>query len=300
MLDPTRLATLREFAARGTVTGAAEALGYTPSAVSQQLSALRAEAGVDLLRPVGRRLELTDAGHMLIHRAGELLAHVEEIEAELAAQAGAVHGRVRVAAFQSAALALVVPAEETLARIHPNLEVELVEAEAEASLPELERGHVDVVVAEEYEHAPRPQSPGVHREYLEPDRMLVALPSGHEAIGGGDEVSLASLADSVWVTAVEGTSYSDMLTRICRSVGGFEPRIRHRANDMRVMLALVARGRAVAMVPALGEPEGGTGVAIRRLAEGSFSRSIFAAVRASDRARPATAAVVSALVQGVG
>ena len=132
MLDPLRLVTLREFAAQGTVTGAAEALGYTPSAVSQQLSALQAEARVELLRPVGRRLELTDAGRTLVARAGELLAHVEEIEAELAAQAGTVHGTVRVAAFQSAALALVAPAEEALAAAHPGLQVELVEAEAES------------------------------------------------------------------------------------------------------------------------------------------------------------------------
>ena len=106
---------------------------------------------------------------------------------------------------------------------------------------------------------------------------------------------LASLAGSAWVTAAEGTAYSDMFARICRSVGGFEPDIRHRANDMRVMLALVARGRAVAMVPALGKPGGDRDVEVRPLAEGSFSRSIFAAVRAADRARPATAAVVSAL-----
>ena len=294
MLDPARLVTLREFALQGTVTGAADALGYTPSAVSQQLSALQAEAGVDLLRPVGRRLELTDAGRTLVARAGELLAHVEEIETELAAQAGTIHGTVRVASFQSAALALVVPAEEALAESHPGLRMELVEAEAESSLPELERGGCDVVVAEEYEHSPRPRSPHLHREYLEPDAMLVALPPGHEAVRREGPVELAALAGSTWVTASEGTAYSDMLARICRSVGGFEPDIRHRANDMRVMLALVARGRAVAMVPSLGRPGMDPDVVVRPLAEGGFSRAIFAAVRATDRERPATAAVLSA------
>ena len=263
-----RLATLREFAAKGTVTGAAEALGYTPSAVSQQLSALQAEARIDLLRPVGRRLELTDAGRTLVARAGELLAHLEEIETELAAQAGTVHGTVRVAAFQSAALALVAPAEEALAGAHPGLQVELVEAEAERSLPELERGGFDVVVAEEYEHAPRPRSPALHREYLEAGRDAAGAASRPRGRGGDGGVSLASLEGSTWVTAAEGTAYSDMFVRICRSVGGFEPDIRHRANDMRVMLALVARGRAVAMVPALGKPGADRDVEIRPLAEG--------------------------------
>ncbi len=295
MLDPRRLAVLRAFAAEGTVAAAAGALGYTPSAVSQQLSTLQAEVGVSLFRHVGRRLELTDEGHTLVRRAGELLAHVEEVEAELAARAGTVHGTVRVAAFQTASLALVVPAEERLAETHPELRVRLVDAEAEASLPDLERGRVDVVVAEEYEHAPRPRSPALHREYLEPDEMLLALPHGHEAARGEGDVELAALADSPWVTAGEDTAYSDMLVRICRTAGGFEPDIRHRASDMQVMLALVARGRAVAMVPALGQPETDGGVAVRRIAEKRFTRDVFAAVRAADRERPATGAVVEAL-----
>ena len=250
---------------------------------------------MSLFRHVGRRLELTDEGHTLVLRAGELLAHVEEVEAELASRAGTVHGTVRVAAFQTAALALVVPAEERLADAHPELRIELLDAEAETSLPELERGAVDVAVAEEYEHAPRARSRAIHREYLEPDEMLLALPPGHEAARGGGDVELSSLADSTWVTAGEDTAYSDMLVRMCRATGGFEPDIRHRASDMTVMLALVARGRAVAMVPALGQPERDEAVAVRGIAEQRFTRDVFAAVRAVDRERPATRAVVEAL-----
>ena len=86
-----------------------------------------------------------------------------------------------------------------------------------------------------------------------------------------------------------------MLVRMCRTAGGFEPDIRHRASDMRVMLALVGRGRAVAMVPALGQPESDGGVAVRGIAEQRFTRDVFAAVRAADRERPATRAGVKAL-----
>src|SRR5215475_10064067 len=110
MLDPRRLAVLREFAARGTIAEAADALAFTPSAVSQQLAQLQREAGVALFRKVGRRLELTDAGRTLVARAGELLARIEEIDAELAAQAGAVAGTVRIGAFQTASSAIVLPA----------------------------------------------------------------------------------------------------------------------------------------------------------------------------------------------
>src|SRR4029078_7028634 len=102
MLDPRRLVVLREFAAQGTIAGAAEALAFTPSAVSQQLAQLQREAGVELFRKAGRRLELPDAGRTLVARAGELLARVEEVEAELAAHAQQVRGAVPGGALRRA------------------------------------------------------------------------------------------------------------------------------------------------------------------------------------------------------
>jgi DNA-binding transcriptional LysR family regulator len=294
MISPRRLAVLREFAAQGTIATAAEALAFTPSAVSQQLAQLEREAGVRLFRKVGRRLELTDAGRTLAARADELLARLERIEAELAAQAGEVHGTVRVAAFQTAARALVMPALEQLAEAHPQLRVELVEAEAEESLPLVVRGRLDLAVAEEYEHAPRPRLPQLDREYLDPDEMLLALPP---VLAPDGAVPLRSLHDASWATARAGTAYADMCERICRSIGGFEPDVRHRVNDMGLLLELVAGGSAVALVPALGRPERDQRVAIRRFAEGRFERALFVAARAADRSRPSTAAVVAALVR---
>jgi len=295
MLDPRRLAVLREFAAQGTIAAAAEALAFTPSAVSQQLAQLQREAGVPVLRKVGRRLELTDAGRMLVARADELLTRTEQIEAELAAHAGEVRGTARVGAFQTAAQALVVPILTGLAEAHPALSVELFEIEAEESLPLLARGGLEVVVAEEYEHAPRPCLPGLHREYLEPDRMMLALPRDHPAARSDRPVPLRSLRDETWASARAGTAYADMFARICRSVGGFEPDVRHRVNDLRLLLDLAAAHRAVTLVPALGGPYDDTRVAVRAIAEGAFARALFVAVRGSDRERPTTAAMVAAL-----
>jgi DNA-binding transcriptional LysR family regulator len=297
MLDPRRLVVLREFAARGTIAGAAEALSFTPSAVSQQLAQLQREAGVQLFRKVGRRLELTDPGRTLVSRADELLGRVEQVEAELAAHAGEVRGTVRVAAFQTAALALVVPALGRLAKEHPELDVQFHEAEPETSLPLLVRGDIEVAIAEEYEHAPRPRLAELHRDYLEPDEMLLALPRSHPAAKSGGPVALASLTGDAWVTARAGTAYADMFARICRSVGGFEPRIVHRANDMKLLIELVARGCA-AVLPSLGQPERDRRVAVRPIAEATFTRAIFVAVRETDRERPSTAAVVAAIRQG--
>jgi DNA-binding transcriptional LysR family regulator len=294
MLDPRRLAVLREFAAQGTIARAAEALSFTPSAVSQQLSQLQRESGVALFRRAGRRLELTDAGRMLAARAGELLARLEEVEAELALAAGDVRGTVRVAAFQTAARALVLPAIDRLAGTHLNLRMELVELEAEESLPLLARGGVELAIAEEYEHAPRPRVGGLERAYLDPDEMVLALPAAHAA-ALSDPVPLAELSDLAWATGHTGTAYSDMVTRVCRAVGGFEPDVRFRVSDMDLLVGLVAGGRAAAVVPTLGRPEREPGVAVRRIAGGDFRRALFVATRASDRARPATAAALEAI-----
>jgi DNA-binding transcriptional LysR family regulator len=295
MLDPRRLAVLREFAAQGTIARAAHALAFTPSAVSQQLAQLQREVGVELLRKSGRRLELTDAGRTLVARADELLGRVEEIEAELAAQAGDVRGTVRVGAFQTAASALVIPAIGHLAREHPDLRVELLEAEAETSLPLVVRGGLDVAIAEEYEHAPRPRVATLHRDYLQPDEMVLALPRRHPAARATGAVALRSLSQTRWAAARGETAYGDMFVRMCRAVGGFEPDIRHRVIEMQTILDVVAGADVAAVVPALGAPERAAGVAVRRLAEGPFTRALYVSARTSDRRRPSTAAVVAAI-----
>jgi DNA-binding transcriptional LysR family regulator len=294
MLAPRRLVVLREFVAQGTIAGAAEALAFTPSAVSQQLAQLQREAGVELFRKTGRRLELTDAGRMLAAGAGEVLAGLEELEADLARQAGEVRGVVRVASFQTATRALVMPALARLAAEHPALRVELTELEAEESLPLLARGGVDVAIAEEYEHAPRPHLPELHRDDLEPDELVLTLPRGHAAAGGGP-VRLRSLRGEAWATARAGTNYADMFVRVCRSAGGFEPDIPHRVNDIQMLLDLVAISGVAALLPSLGDPEEDPRVAVVPLAEGSFTRALFVATRAADRVRPSTAAVVDAI-----
>jgi DNA-binding transcriptional LysR family regulator len=295
VLDPRRLAVLRAFAAEKTIAGAAGVLSFTPSAVSQQLSQLQREAGVPLLRKVGRRLELTDAGRLLVDRAGEILERLEAVQAELAADAGLVQGTVRVAAFETAGIALAVPALEALEAQHPALRVELSELEAEVSLPLLARGGLDLVIAEEYDHAPRAHVSGVHREALAPDELVLALPPAHPAAATERPVALAALAGDSWATAREGTAYAAEVARICRSAGGFEPQVRHRVNDLGLLLALVASSRAVALVPALGHPGREPGIALRAVAEGPLRRGLFVAVRESDRLRPATAAVAAAV-----
>jgi DNA-binding transcriptional LysR family regulator len=297
MLDVRRLRLLRELHERGTVTAVAEALAYTPSAVSQQLATLEREAGVALLERQGRRLRLTDAGRGLVEHAAAVIARLELAESELAAAAGEeVAGRVRVAAFQTAASGLVLPLLGRLVSEHAKLRLELLEMEADEGLELLRRGEVDLVVAEEYDYAPRPRDPSLVLRAVCRDPLVIVLPAAHpRAAVDRETVSLAALADEIWAAPRAGTAFTDSLVRACRALGDFDPDFRHRSNDLAVLEQLVAAGEAVALLPSLGRPGRIPGVAVRRVAEAPLERSIFLAVRRGSAGRAALEAVSEAL-----
>src|SRR5919206_3937500 len=159
MLDLRRLRLLRELHERGTIAAVADALQFTPSAVSQQLAMLERETGVPLLERAGRGVRLTDAARVLVGHADALLERAALAEADLAAAAGAVSGRARIAGFQSVALRLALPAMAALARDAPGLRCEFLDAEPEDAIPALALGDVDVVLGDEWQHQPRRVSP---------------------------------------------------------------------------------------------------------------------------------------------
>jgi DNA-binding transcriptional LysR family regulator len=296
VLDVRRLRLLRELAARRTVTAVAEALSYTPSAVSQQLAALERDAGVRLLERVGRGVQLTEAGRRLVTHADAVIARLEAAEADLARTAGEVSGRVRIASFQTAAHALAIPALGPLERRHPDLQCELVQADAEDALPALRLGDVDLVLAEEYDHAPRPRDPALEHRDLCRDALVFAVPAGHPA-ARKRAIAFADLRGDEWVGGGIGTAWNDMIQRACRSIGGYEPDVRHNADDVRLILSLVAGRGAVGLVPALGLHNEIEGFVWRPPAEGPLERRIFTAVRRGTGERPALRAVQEALAE---
>src|SRR3954447_16125145 len=159
MLELRRLRLLHELHARGTIAAVAEALQFTPAAVSQQLAVLEREAGVRLLERVGRNVRLTDAALLLAGHARDLLERAERAEAELAASAGRLTGRGRIGAFQSVSMAIAAPAMRELA--DTELRLELIEAEPEQALPALALGDYDLVLADEWQHQPRARVDGL-------------------------------------------------------------------------------------------------------------------------------------------
>lgn len=294
--DLNRLRLLVELDERGTLAAVAAALRYTPSAVSQQLAVLEREAGVPLLQQAGRGVRLTDAALVLVEHARALLDRAALAEADLAASAGTVAGRGRIAAFQSAALRVALPAMQALARDAPGLRCELIEAEPEVSLPALALGDVDLVLADEFWHLPHPRPPGVERHELHREPVYLVLPEGHpSALRHPDAVPLGELAGEVWAIGHADGAWSEMTVRACRELGGFDPVVRHRTNDSVLSLGLVAEGMAVTLLPDLTRPTAGPGVVIREVAEDPLTRTIVAATRTADAARPSVQALLAAV-----
>jgi DNA-binding transcriptional LysR family regulator len=293
VLDLRRLRVLRELAVRGTVHGTARALGYTPSAISQQLAALEREAGVALLERTGRTLRLTDAGRAAVRHAAVLLDAMEAAEAELAAlAAGHPAGTVRVGAFQSAFLHLVAPAVATILRGHPGVRVEAAEIEPAEALPALRLGHLDLLVGEEYEGDPLPVPADLVREPLRHEALRVVLPAGHP-LAGREEVPLAALRDAAWTATQPGTGQRAMLARACRRAG-VEPDIRYSSDDVRIQLELVRTTGACALLPALVLADPGPGLVTRPVAGEGVARAVFLLGR---RARTPVVALVAAALR---
>lgn len=300
MLELRRLRLLRELHERGTVAAVADALQFTPSAVSQQLAVLEREAGVRLLQRAGRGVRLTDAALVLVGHAEALLERAALAEADLAAASGAVAGRGRIAGFESVSLRLALPAMAKLAREAPGLRCELTEAEPEDALPALALGDVDLVLADEWHHQPRRLPAGVERHELMSDHVRVLLPARHPAARRHpDAVPLADLAGNAWSTGYAGFGWDEMTRRTCQALGGFDPDVRHRTNDAGISIAVVAHGLAVAMIPDLALPDHHPGVKIRDIAGGPVTRAIFAATRTTDAARPSTQALLAAIREQV-
>jgi len=296
MLELRRLRLLRELHERGTVAAVADALQFTPSAVSQQLAMLEREAGVPLLERAGRGVRLTDAALVLVQHAEALLERAAAAEADLAAAAGTVAGRARIAGFESVALRLALPAMEALAREAPGLRCEILELEPEEALPALALGDIDLVLGDEWQHQPRSLPAGVERHELMRDRVRLVLPSRHPATRRHPEaVPIAELAGDAWTTGHAGLGWDDMTRRTCRELGGFEPDVRHRTNDAAISLAVVAHGLAVGMLPDLALPKRLPGVTLRDIADVPLYRAIFAATRTADAARPSTQAILAAV-----
>jgi DNA-binding transcriptional LysR family regulator len=246
MLDVRRLRLLRDLAHLGTIAAVAHAHTYTPSAVSQQLSTLEREAGTPLLERTGRRVTLTTAGHVLVQHAETVLAALEHTSAALATLAGGLSGPLRIGAFPTAVRTLLPAALVTLGHQHPELELMITELDPVAVPAALRDRQLDVGLLHDYDIAPTLENaPGLDTVPLFDEPVYLAVPTTATHID-----RLEDAAAEPWIMASPGTLCHTVTLRVCQSAG-FTPKVRHQADDFATVLALVAAGQGISLVPEL-------------------------------------------------
>jgi len=253
MLDVHRLRLLRELDRRGTLAAVARALSYSPSAISQQLSQLEAEAGVTLLEPAGRGVRLTPLARLLVTHTEAILERLEEAEAELRTAATEVRGTLRVASFQSVLFALIPTAVTRLAERHPRLRVEITHEQAIPAFDGLLAHEFDLVLGEEYPGVALPPVTGARTQLLANDELFLVLPArGPYAAGAVAErpFRLTDLEGVPWILDPPDTAPGAWARNACREAG-FEPDVRYAGSDLLFEILLAERGHAASVIPGL-------------------------------------------------
>jgi DNA-binding transcriptional LysR family regulator len=283
-----------ELARRGTIAEVARALAYTPSAVSQQLSALEREAGVALLERSGRRVLLTPTAHTLVAHAEAVLERLERAEADLALARAEVAGILRIGAFPTAGRAVLPSAIAALVAAHPSLEPTVREIDPAAVAEALRAGDLDVALVHAYDFVPEPPDPAIGAERVFQESMYLAAPRawpGSAEAGDTGDQPMRRWRAAPWIIAPPTTSCGAMTLRACQAAG-FNPRARHLVDDFSTVLALVAIEQGVALIPELAFDSPPSNVALHRL---PMRRTTLAAYRRGAERHPSVRAFISAL-----
>jgi len=315
MLGVWRLQLLREVSRRGSIKAAAAAMAVTPSAVSQQLAVLEREAGVPLLEKSGRQVRLTDAALRLVRHADAITGAIAAAEADVASMQQVVTGTLRVAAFPTAARAVMPGVMAALSRIHPELRVTLRDLEAEESLTALQVDEADIAIVDDYGDGSRlpPADLEVCEFVRDPIYLATAWtapasagPASAPAAGAGPAASTAPAAasgpvrgarldefrDAFWIMDVDSRHLSQVVRRACRAAG-FEPHVRSSCKDFSVIIALVEAGLGVGVLPGLALLDRPVRATVRPI-DPPLVRRISSVVRSERRSHPM---IVSALAE---
>jgi DNA-binding transcriptional LysR family regulator len=297
MIDLAALGALRAIGTSGSVTAAAEALGYTPSAVSQQIKRLERQAGVPLLERVGRGVMLTSHGRHLADEGARLLGDLEELQSGLHRQASTVAGHVRLAAFASAVRGLIAPALPPVLTAHPGLRVTIAEREPWDAISLVASGQADLGVAHSWGDVPLPVPDHLARTTLAHDLAEVIV-RRDSPLASRTVVTPPDLADQDWVATPEGTICRQWLYRMFDRTGRL-PRIAHVSMEFDSHLALVRAGLGIALIPRLGRAPLGDDMVAVPVADPVPSREIIAVHRASMSDSPAIETLLAALRQAM-
>jgi DNA-binding transcriptional LysR family regulator len=296
VLDVRKLLLLREVEARGSIAGAAQALNYTRSAVSQHLSALEAETGVPLLDRTNGKATLTAVGRLLVRHGEDILSQLETAESELQEFSGRVYGDLRIGMPFHEGPALLVPVLAGLRREHPNLRVTLHDVRRSQARQAVRLNQLDLAVASRYDQIPEPEVPGLTEEPVAGDRIRVAVPPDHplaERGAAGTALPLSGFGRDPWIFDAE-TALGRLTVHACHGAG-FAPDAVAETDDMQAVLGLVSHGWGVALVPDLVPDRPGYPV-VRITPEAlTLTRHVTLVARTGTVACPSIAAVLAAV-----
>ncbi|MET4426790.1 LysR family transcriptional regulator [Mycolicibacterium sp. 624] len=249
MLSPVHLQTLEVVVETGSFASAARELGYTASAVSQQMEALERAAGLTLFNRGARGVQVTAPARMLADRARRVLSDLRELDADVRSIAAGRSGRLKVGCFPTAGTRILPAALSGLKRSHPSVEVTLRIAEPTYTVEMVESGELDVAFTYEYAALARTWPGSLRRDtliaedlvFLSPPDMAVRETAAISAMSAGLD----------WITSGSGTAGESTTYRICADMG-FVPNITLRTEYYDLVTEFVAAGLGVAIVPALG------------------------------------------------
>ncbi len=297
MLDVRRMQVLRAVVTTGSITAAAVNLGYTPSAISQQVAALEKQAGLPLLDRVGRGVRPTAAGRLLTEHAARITDRLVEAEAALADLREGRTGRLRVRYFSTAGAALVPPAVAAFKAAHAEVQLDLKLIEPDDPMVEVAAGRADVALSVFPRESEVPR--GVHVVHLLDDPYLAVLPRGHE-LARKRVLDLADLADLPWVDAVSPPGpCRDIVLDAC-AAAGFAPNYVLESDDYPTSQGFVAAGLGVTIVPKLSLGVIHPGVVVRKLRRPEPTRTICAAIRVDSVGSPTVRTLLDALQKSAG
>ncbi|MGW3468873.1 LysR family transcriptional regulator [Saccharopolyspora sp. NPDC000995] len=294
MLDVRRMQVLRAVVTSGSVSAAATNLGYTPSAISQQLSTLEKEAGTPLLEKVGRGLRPTPAGTLLAERAGRIAELLSSAEAELADIRAGRTGLLRVRFFHTASVGLIPPAVAKFRAEHPEVQLDL-RMQDVGLLDEVAGGEADLAII--VVGRAMPERRGVRLVHLGDDPYRLVLPKSHP-MAAQDCVDLVQLACESWInSAVTSDDICSTLLRDAYASAGFTPKVVLETDDSYSAQGFVAAGLGVALVPRLGLDVVHPGVVVRPVRNPEPARRLCVAVRETVADRPATQSMLDTLLE---
>jgi DNA-binding transcriptional LysR family regulator len=293
MLDVRRLRVLREVAACGSFSAAAENLAFTQPAVSRQIATLESEAGMRLVERSARGIRLTPAGELLLEHTDAILDRLATAESQLAALAAGTRGRLRLSAFPSANATLIPLAMVAFRDAHPGVELRLSEKVTSQALEGLAAGELDLAVVSSAGRLDVPE--GVALEPLMDDPHLVALPRDHP-LAARESLRLADLRDETWIEGTASECTNALLAAAARA--GFEPRIAFEAAQWLGKQGLVAAGVGVTLIPSVALATVRDDVVLRSLGPDAPMRRIWLARQDGGYTAPAVAPM-SEILRGV-